>query len=65
MTLSRCCLLACVLAASAPALVGAEEKFNMDVKTDGVHVGKTIMGSEVSSADLKGRVVMIEFWGIN
>jgi hypothetical protein len=65
MTLSRTCLLACLLVGMVPALARAEDKFNMDVKADGVSLGKTVMGSEISSADLKGRVVMIEFWGIN
>ena len=64
MTASRSCLLACVVAGLAPAIVGAAE-FKMDIKSDGIKLGKTIVGSELTPADLKGRVVMIEFWGIH
>ncbi|HEV3145681.1 MAG TPA: hypothetical protein VGZ47_17465 [Gemmataceae bacterium] len=65
MYLSRSVLFACLLSGLAPALVAGEDKFNMDVKADGVSLGKTIMGSEITPADLKGRVIMIEFWGIH
>ena len=64
MTLSRSCLLACLVAGLAPAIVGAAE-FKMDIKSDGIHLGKTIVGTELKAEDLKGRVVMIEFWGIH
>ena len=64
MTLSRTCVLACLLAGVAPALAGAAE-FNMDVKSDGIRLGKALVGPETTPADLKGRVVMIEFWGIH
>jgi hypothetical protein len=64
MKLSHCCFLACMLGTLAPAAAGAAE-FNMDVKTEGVRLGKPITGPAVSDDDLKGRVVMIEFWGIN
>jgi hypothetical protein len=64
MSLSRCSLLACVLGALAPAVAGAAE-FNMEIKSDDIHLGKSIMGTQLSNDDLKGRVVMIEFWGIN
>jgi hypothetical protein len=64
MTLTRSCLLACFLAGLAPA-IGAAAEFNMDVKADSIRLGKTIMGSELSAADLKDRVVMVELWGIH
>ncbi|HLW68395.1 MAG TPA: hypothetical protein VKS79_23965 [Gemmataceae bacterium] len=64
MPLSRFCLLACLVAGLAPAFAGAAE-FKMDIKSDGVRLGKTIVGTELKSDDLKGRVVMIEFWGIH
>jgi hypothetical protein len=64
MTVSRSCLLAVLLAGLAPAVVGAAE-FKMDIKSDGIKLGKTIVGSELKPDDLKGRVVMIELWGIH
>jgi hypothetical protein len=48
------------LAGTAP---GAE--FNMDVKTEGIHLGPVVSGPNLAAADLKGRVVLLEFWGIN
>lgn len=39
--------------------------FNMAVKTEGIQMGKSIMGPTHTSDDLKGKVVFIEFWGIN
>lgn len=52
----------CGLAVVGPAR-GAE--FNMDVKADGINLGRPVMGPKVSPGDLKGRVVLLEFWGIN
>ena len=63
MTLSRSCLLVCLLAGLAPA-IGTAAEFNMDVKASGIRLGKTVVGSELSPTDLKDRVVMFEFWGI-
>jgi hypothetical protein len=38
--------------------------FNMDVKLDGVTLGKSVSGGEIDVKGLKGRVVLLEFWGI-
>ena len=46
-----------------PAVVSAAD-FNMDVKTDGITLGDHLMGPKVSPGDLKGHVVVLEFWGI-
>ena len=64
MSLTRSCLLACMLAGLAPA-IGAAAEFNMDVKADGIRLGKNILGPDLSAADLKDRVVMIEMWGVH
>lgn len=39
--------------------------FNMAVKTEGIQMGKSIMGPAYTADDLKGKVVFVEFWGIN
>lgn len=39
--------------------------YKLDAKIDGVRLGKSILGPEVSNDDLKGKVVLLEFWGIN
>jgi thiol-disulfide isomerase/thioredoxin len=43
---------------------GGRAEFNLTVKTENVRLGKALLGS-VSADDLKGRVVVLEFWGIN
>lgn len=53
---------AVALAGTGPA--GAAE-FNKNITVEGVTLGKTLMGPEVTPADMKGRVVLLEFWGIN
>lgn len=45
------------------ALLPAAE-FNLGVKTSNVKLGKVLM-NKVEPADLDGRVVLVEFWGIN
>src|SRR5437763_129909 len=47
-----------------PAVASAAD-FNMDVKADGITLGDHLMGPKVSPGDLKGHVVVLEFWGIN
>ena len=53
-------LLGCALAGPARAA-----EFNMSVTTGDVKLGTSIMGPKLSEADLKGKVVLLEFWGIN
>jgi hypothetical protein len=53
-------LLGCALAGPAS---GAE--FKMNVKADGIGLGDYISGPKLTADDLKGRVIFIEFWGIN
>lgn len=36
-----------------------------DVKIDGVTFGEPIQGPKLTKADLKGRVTLIEYWGVN
>jgi thiol-disulfide isomerase/thioredoxin len=50
--------------AAAPISVRAAE-FTMNARTDGIELGKPVMGPKVSPEDLKGRVVLLEFWGRN
>jgi len=58
-----CCgvLFVCALAGSTPAA----DKANPNVKVEGINLGQSIMGPKVSAEDFKGKVVMVEFWGIN
>ena len=50
------------LALGGPA--GAAD-FSLKATVDGIRLGKSVMGPGVSQDDLKGHVVLLEFWGIN
>jgi thiol-disulfide isomerase/thioredoxin len=39
--------------------------FNLQVKTDDIKLGERLLGPALSSDDLKYRVVLLEFWGVN
>ena len=39
--------------------------FNLKVTVDGIRLGDPVMGPKATAADLKGKVVLLEFWGIN
>lgn len=56
---------ACVVAALVAAAPVRAAEFNMDVNLDGVKLGKSLLGPEVSAAAMKGKVVLLEFWGVN
>jgi hypothetical protein len=53
-------LVGCVLAGPAH---GAN--FNMGVKVEGIRLGPPVTGPKVTGEDLKGKVVLLEFWGVN
>ena len=52
-------LMVCALAGPAG---GAE--FTLNIKADGIALGDHVMGPKLTSDDLKGKVILIEFWGI-
>jgi len=54
--------LALVLCLSARAHA---QNFNMNVSVDGIQLGKTLLGAELKADNLKNRVVLLEFWGVN
>jgi thiol-disulfide isomerase/thioredoxin len=56
-----------VLAVLALCLAGRGQAadFNMKVSVDGIRLGKHLMGAEVKPNDLRNRVVLLEFWGVN
>jgi len=39
--------------------------FNLKVKTEDIKLGERLLGPALSSDDLKHRVVLLEFWGVN
>lgn len=56
------------LALAALAIVGVRAEgadFNMNVIVENISLGKHVMGPELAAEDLKHRVVLLEFWGIN
>jgi hypothetical protein len=53
------------LAAAVLALAAVPAAAQTKAKLDGATFGTTISGPKVEPADLKGRVVVVEFWGIN
>ena len=50
------------LALAGPAS-GAD--FNLDVTAAGVRLGQPVLGPKLTADDLKGKVLLLEFWGIN
>lgn len=42
-----------------------ESKFNLKIKTDNIRLGKQLTGTKLTPADLKGKVVLLDFWGVN
>ena len=50
------------LALAGPAS-GAD--FNLGVTAAGVRLGQPVLGPKVSADDLKGKVLLLEFWGIH
>jgi hypothetical protein len=54
-----------VLVGLAFASSASSADFNMNVTAAGVAFGDHISGPKLSEPDLKGKVVLIEFWGIN
>jgi hypothetical protein len=47
------------------SLAARAADFNMKVTADNIKLGKHVMGPEVTADDLKHRVVLMEFWGVN
>jgi hypothetical protein len=48
-----------------PARAGSAAEFNMSATLDGVRLGDSLVGPKVTPDDLKGKVVLMEFWGIH
>lgn len=48
------------------ALIGPAQgaEFNLNLKADDIGLGDHVSGPKLTPADLKGKVVFIEFWGI-
>ena len=44
---------------------GAESKFNMKVTTSDIKLGTQLTGATLTADDLKGKVVVVDFWGVN
>ena len=44
---------------------GPEPKFNMKLKTGDIQLGPQLAGTKLTPADLTGKVVMVDFWGVN
>jgi thiol-disulfide isomerase/thioredoxin len=42
-----------------------EPKFNMKVKTADIQLGAQLTGARLEPGDLTGKVVMVDFWGVN
>jgi hypothetical protein len=53
------------LAAVVLVLAAPHAAAQTKAKLDGATFGPHISGPKVEPADLKGRVVVVEFWGIN
>jgi hypothetical protein len=53
-----------LLAAIGPG-PAQQGKADPSVNLDQIKLGKVLHGPAVSDADLKGQVVLVEFWGIN
>ncbi len=43
----------------------AEPKFTLKLKTGDIRLGTQLTGAKLTAADLKGKVVVVDFWGVN
>jgi hypothetical protein len=39
--------------------------YNLKVTVDGLQLGQSVLGPKLTSKDLKGHVVLLEYWGIH
>ncbi len=58
-------LVAMAVAAAVVLSCGTASAFNKDVKVADIQFGKVVMGDTHSTDSLKGKVVLVEFWGVN
>ena len=56
-------LFAIALLLGLTALTQADDKTNDDITLDGVSLGEHVLGPELETDDLKGKVVLFEYWG--
>ena len=42
-----------------------ESRYNLDLKTSDIRLGQTIHGPKLAPADLKGKAVLVDYWGVN
>lgn len=56
-------LFAVALLLGLSALTQADDKTNADITLDGVSLGTHVLGPEMKTDDLKGKVVVFEYWG--
>ena len=55
-------------ALAVPALLTASlaaESEGQKSEIEGISLGEQVYGPKISAEDLKGRVVLVDFWGIN
>ena len=56
-------LFAIALLLGLATLTQADDKTNEDITLDGVDLGTHVLGPELKADDLKGKVVVFEYWG--
>jgi thiol-disulfide isomerase/thioredoxin len=56
-------LFAVALLLGLTTLTQAEDKTNADITLDGVSLGSHVLGPKLETDDLKGKVVVFEYWG--
>ena len=56
-------LFAIALLLGLTAISQAEDKTNEDITLDGVSLGDHVLGPELKTEDLTGKVVVMEYWG--
>lgn len=56
-------LFAVALLLGLTALTQADDKANKDITLEGVSLGTHVLGPEMKTDDLKGKVVVFEYWG--
>jgi hypothetical protein len=60
----RLAVFAFALVFLVPHLCLAQD-YNMSIKSEQVLLGKMVMGTEVTPADMKGRVTLLYYWGVD
>ena len=65
MAIRRLILCIGILACGATGALPQEKSFNLKIVPDDIILGSHVMGPKISTDDYKGKVLLMDFWGVN